>query len=101
MSLPETQHPAIWTVYDPTAAESANQDPVAPRFPTLDGRVVALLDNTKDQVEVLFDEVKTLLQNDFPDIKFKYFRKHSVNGATPEMLDQIAGCDAVVSAVGD
>jgi hypothetical protein len=91
----------VFTVYDPTADEDEDQEPLAPRFTTLDRKTVGLLDNTKDLVEVLFDEVKTLLEKDFPETKFKYFRKHSVNGATAEMLNEIATCDAVISAVGD
>ena len=86
---------------DPTVGGSRATISLAPRPMDLAGKVVGLLDNTKDLVEVLFDEVKTLLEKDFPETKFKYFRKHSVNGATAKMLNEIATCDAVISAVGD
>lgn len=88
-------------LYEPTAEEGQNQDALAPRLPTLDGRVVGLLNNTKDLAEVLLDEVKNLLQQDFPRAEFRYFRKESVSGAAPELLEQVAACDAVVGAVGD
>lgn len=88
-------------VYDPVAEAGQNQDTLAPRLPTLDGTVVGLLNNTKDLVDVLLDEVQDLLQQDFPGAAFRSFRKESVSGASPEMHEQLATCDAVVTAVGD
>jgi hypothetical protein len=88
-------------LYEPIAEEGKNQDALARRLPTLDGKVIGLLNNTKDLVDVLLDEVKDLLQKDFPRAEFRYFRKESVSGAAPELLEQVAACDAVVSAVGD
>ena len=88
-------------VYEPVADAGKNQDALAQRLPTLDGKVIGLLNNTKDLVDVLLGEVKTLLQQDFPGAEFRDFRKESVSGAAPELLDQVAGCDAVVTAVGD
>ena len=41
------------------------------------------------------------LLKDFPNAEFRHFRKKSVSGATPELLQQVATCDAVVTAVGD
>jgi hypothetical protein len=88
-------------VYEPLGHAGAHQDALAPRLATLDGTVVALLNNTKDLVDSLLDEVKTLLAKDFPTAQFRFFRKESVSGATPALLDEIAGCDALVTAVGD
>lgn len=88
-------------VYEPVAQPDENQDALAPRLPTLDGKVVGLLNNTKDLVDVLLGEVQGLLQKDFPRARFHSFRKESVSGASPEMLEQLATCDAVVTAVGD
>ncbi|OGA39612.1 MAG: hypothetical protein A3G24_25320 [Betaproteobacteria bacterium RIFCSPLOWO2_12_FULL_62_13] len=88
-------------LYEPVADEASDQDRLAQRPPTLNGRVIGLLDNTKDLVDTLLGEVKTLLQNDFPQTDFRYFRKESVSGATPELMEQVSTCDAVVTAVGD
>ena len=44
---------------------------------------------------------RNLLQQDFPKAEFRFFRKESVSGAAPELLELIASCDAVVGAVGD
>jgi len=88
-------------VYEPVAEESKNQDALAPRPATLDGKVIGLLDNTKDLVDILLGEVKDLLQQDYPKTVFRYFRKPSVSGASPDLMEEVATCDAVVTAVGD
>jgi len=49
----------------------------------------------------LLNEVQVLLKKDFPNTEFRYFRKDSVSGAPPALLDQVAQCDVVVTGVGD
>ena len=88
-------------VYEPYADESGKQDTLAPRPASLDGKVIGLLNNTKDLVEILLDEVKNLLQKDFPRAEFRHFRKESVSGAAPDLMEEMATCHAVVTAVGD
>jgi len=86
---------------DPLAEEGNKQDALARRVASLDGKVVALLDNTKPLVDTLLGEVKSLIERDFRGVRFRYFKKPSVSGATAELLEQLASCDAVVTAVGD
>ena len=97
--------PAVSTrtilLYDPVADECGEQDALARRLPSLQGKVIALLDNTKPLVDTLLDEVKTLLQRDFPAAEFRYFKKESVSGAGSELMEQLAACDAVVTGIGD
>ena len=88
-------------VYEPIAEGAATEDALALRLGTLDGKVIGLLDNTKDRVDVLLGEVQALLGKDFPRAEFKYFRKESVSGAAPDLMEMVAACDAVVTAVGD
>jgi hypothetical protein len=88
-------------VYEPCADEHSEQDALAPRPVSLDGKVVGLLDNTKDLVDVLLGEVESLLRADYPRAQFRLFRKESVSGAGPDLLEELATCDAVVTAVGD
>jgi len=88
-------------VLEPVAEAGGTQDRLARRLPTLDGKVIGLLNNTKDLVDVLLGEVKNLLQHDFPGARFRDFRKESVSGAGAELLEQVATCDAVVTALGD
>ena len=100
MNAPELVRREV-LVYDPTADEGKLQDTLARRQATLDGKVVGLLDNTKDLADILLDEVKALLEKDFPKAEFRYFRKESVSGAAPELMESVAACDTVVTAVGD
>jgi hypothetical protein len=88
-------------LYDPVAEEASRQETLAQRAGSLEGKVVALLDNTKPLVDTLLDEVKRLFQKDFPGIQFRYFKKDSVSGAGPELMEQLATCGAVVTAIGD
>ena len=101
MTAPENATRREVLVYDPTADEGTLQDALARRHASLDGKVIGLLDNTKDLADVLLDEVKVLLQRDFPHAEFRHFRKESVSGAAPELMAQIANCDAVITGVGD
>jgi hypothetical protein len=86
---------------DPVADEGVGQDALASRLPTLDGKVVGLLDNTKDAADTLLDEARAVLAAKFPGAQFRRFRKPSVSGAPPDLLELVASCDAVVTAVGD
>lgn len=88
-------------VYEPHAEESAQDEAIAQRPASLDGRVIGLLDNTKDLAGELLDEVRQLLTQDFPKAEFRAFRKKSVSGADADMLEKLATCNAVVTAVGD
>lgn len=88
-------------LYEPVADEGDVQDVLARRAGALQGKVVGLLDNTKPLVDVLLDEVRVLLREDFPLAQFRYFKKESVSGARPELMEQLASCDAVVTAIGD
>ena len=101
MNAPETARRREILVYDPTADEGRLQDTLAPRLASLDGKVVGLLDNTKDLADILLDEVKALIQRDFPRAQFRNFRKQSVSGAAPELMEEIAKCDVVITGVGD
>src|SRR5215510_14740938 len=101
MNAPDSAARREVLVYDPTADEGKLQDALAPRLASLDGKVVGLLDNSKDLADILLDEVKILLQRDFPGAQFRYFRKGSLSGAAPDLMAQVAGCDAVITGVGD
>ena len=90
------------TVFDPTADERVGQDSLAGRLTSLDGKVVGLLDNTKDRAEIILNQVKTQLQDQFPAVEFRCYRKQSVSGMGPQLEQQLTEeVDAVISAVGD
>lgn len=88
-------------VFIPVVAESSRQDGLATRLSTLNGKTIGLLNNTKDLVDVLLDEVRTQLKARYPRAEFRDYRKLSVSGAAPALLETLAECDAVITAVGD
>ena len=90
------------TLYDPTADERVGQDSLAPRPTTLDGRVVGLIDNTKDRAEVILRQVEDQLRSQFPEAEFRYYRKQSVSGMGPQLEQKLTDeVHAVIAAVGD
>lgn len=101
MNAPENTTRREALVFDPTAEEGKLQHALAPRHASLDGKVIGLLDNTKDLADILLDEAKVLLAREFPGAEFRYFRKQSVSGAPPGLMEQVASCDAVITGVGD
>src|ERR1043166_3707612 len=101
MTISNSQNRKV-VVCDPTADENTTQDKLAPRLASLDGKIVGLLDNTKDLVDTLLNEVQVLLQKDFPNSQFRYFRKDSASGPAPALLDsELAQCSVVVTGIGD
>lgn len=86
---------------DPIADVQEHKVSIAPRFDTLNGKVVALLDNTKHFADLILNEAKELLLKDFPQVQFRVLRKESVSGANHETMRQLALCHAVLTALGD
>ena len=90
------------TVFDPTADGPEGQDALAARFNTLDGKVVGLLNNTKDRSDVVLDELEQRLREQFPGIDIRHYRKQSVSGITPDIKDQVVDeVDALITAAAD
>ncbi len=90
------------TVLDPTAGEAPPPVRRAPRLDTLGGRRVGLLDNGKVNVDRFLDHVEAILRVEHGVADVLRRRKPNMSApAPPEMLAELAACDAVVSAVGD
>ena len=74
----------------------------APRLPTLADKRVGLLDNRKPNAAELLAALADLLRarsgiaEAAPRSKFIYSRP-----AAPDLIDELAGCDAVITAIGD
>ena len=74
----------------------------APRLTALAGRRIGLLDNRKPNAALLLAELARLLDARFglsevaSRAKFIYSRP-----AAPDVIDELAGYDAVITAIGD
>ena len=89
-------------VYEPVAEASGESAVMAARPESLNGKSVGLINNTKDFTDEILGVMGAALQEQFPDVRVVRYRKESVSGATPALMEQVEGeCDAVVSALGD
>ena len=74
----------------------------APAVASLDGAVVALLDNAKIGTERFFDFLAETLSKEHGVREFIRRRKpDTTRPVAPEMLAEMSGADALVSAIGD
>ena len=89
-------------VLDPTFADLDATEEVASRLASLSGRTIALLDNSKLNVEKLLDRIEALLRSQHGVGQVVRLTKPDASRPAPD--DVIAGlkeCDALISAVGD
>ena len=89
-------------VFDPTADDQVGSDDLANRLNTFDGKVVGLLNNTKDRTDVILNQIEEQLMEQFPNIDVRHYRKQSVSGMTPDIKEQlIEEVDALITSTGD
>jgi hypothetical protein len=89
-------------VLDPTFEGAKTEQTVATGLRSLAGRSVGLLDNSKIKVKEVLDVVETLLRARHGVKHVVRLRKPDASRpAPPEVVAAMAGCDAVISAVGD
>lgn len=86
---------------DPSAEQASASDAGAARLDGLKGRKVGLLDNIKHNAEYLLLEVGERLKQEF-GCEVQLIRKKTYTRfAEPHVLAALAGCHAVVTAIGD
>jgi len=87
---------------DPTAGGSHIKIAMAPRAADLAGKVVGLLDNTKEQADIILETVAQTLQSRYGVAKVIVRRKeHYSKPATGAMIDEMAKeVQVAVAALG-
>lgn len=90
-------------VLDPTVHEETTAATVIAGLSSLIGRKVGLLDNSKINVKPFLDHVEDILRSQHGVKTVVRLRKADASRpAPPEVLAAaMAGCDALISAVGD
>jgi hypothetical protein len=89
-------------VLDPRLDPEGEALRMAPPLPTLEGSVVALLDNAKIGSERFYDFVAEILQSQYGVREFIRRRKPDTTRPVPkDMLAEMSGADALVSGIGD
>ena len=90
------------TVLDPRLDAQGEALRPAPPLASLDGAVVALLDNAKIGTGRFFDFVAEILESEHGVREFIRRRKgDATRPVTKEMLATMSGADALVAAIGD
>lgn len=87
---------------DPTAGGGKEKIPMAPRPMDLAGKVVGLLDNTKEQGEVILGTIRDALRERYGVARVVLRRKeHYSKPATDALIDEMAReVNVAVAAVG-
>ncbi len=89
-------------VLDPRQGAEGDALRLAPALPSLEGAVVGLLDNAKIGTARLFDFIEEILRREHKVREFIRRRKPDASRPVPgDMLRELAGADAVISAIGD
>jgi len=89
-------------VFDPTAEDAAATRMGAARLPSLEGRTIGLLDNSKFHVRELLDHVEEILRTQYGVAEVLRWRKPDASRPAPAaLLADMQRCEAVISAVGD
>lgn len=87
---------------DPTAGSVSKAIPMAPRPADLSGKVVGILDNTKEQADIILQTLGEALREKYGVKEVIMRRKeHYSKPAPDEMIQEMADqCDVVICALG-
>ena len=89
-------------VLDPRLEAEGETMTLAPPLSRLEGATIGLLDNAKIGTARFYDHLQGILRSRFGVREFVRRRKpDSSRPAPPEILGELSGADAIVSAVGD
>jgi hypothetical protein len=90
------------TFIDPTFGSADPRVPFAPRPATLHGKVVGLLDNTKEQTEIILTTIGQALVERYGAARVVYRTKETFSKpAAPSIIDSMAAeVQVAVAALG-
>ena len=89
-------------VLDPRQTAEGEALKLAPALASLEGAVVGLLDNAKIGTARFYDHVEEILRRSHGVREFIRRRKPDATRPAPnELIGELAGADAVISAIGD
>ena len=90
------------TVVNPTSQSEAETPRLAPPLPSLEGRLVGLLDNGKVNSDHLLDRIERILRAHHGVREFIRRRKPDFSRPAPaRLLRELGACDALITAIGD
>ena len=86
---------------NPRGAFQRVENPIAPRLSSLDGKVLGLIDNNKQNAELLLDRIAERFSGESGIKEVLKIRKQSVSLPAPFTQEFLDRCDLVVNAIGD
>ena len=89
-------------IMDPSHEQHTTSQPPPPRLPSLEGAVVGVISNGKENTVPFFDRVEAILRIDY--VVSEVIRRTKANYSAPaevELMKEAMGWDAVLSGVGD
>ncbi len=92
-----------YQLVNPTTEAAVAEFDGAPRLPSLAGSRLGIIDDSKQNADVLLEELAEVLQTRYEIAEVRWHRKPSASRpADPTALkDLAANCDSVIIAVGD
>ncbi len=92
-----------YQLVDPTTEATVAAFDGAPRLPSLAGSRLGIIDDSKQNADVLLEELAEVLRTRYEIAEVRWHRKPSASRpADPAALKDLAEhCDAVIIAVGD
>ena len=90
-------------ILDPRAEDVPEELGLSSTLPSLEGKVVGLLENRKYHADAFLQELKNVLVNDYGATKVVYATKFTYSAAcAQETLDSLTQeCDAVIHGIAD
>lgn len=88
-------------VLDPRLDPEREPLVLAPALATLEGATIGLLDNTKIGTARFYDHLELLLRRHGAQAFIRRRKPDLSRPAPPELLDELAAADAIVSGIGD
>ena len=89
-----------WRILNPVAESELVTDTITNRLPDLNDKKIGLFSNGKPGVLVVMDSVEKLLKERFRNIEFVIFDLWPGVG-DGDIYKRMAGCDAIIAAIGD
>ncbi len=90
-------------ILDPCPEEIPEEKSLSPELPSLEGKVIGLLENRKFHADSFLQELQRVLEQDYGAKKVVYASKFSFSApCADETIDSLVEeCDAIVHGIAD
>jgi len=90
-------------IINPAGEQLRAQLTLAPRLSSLNGKRVAIVDNTKHMADAFLREIERMLRENYGVADFEHYRKPHASVPIPSDVMQrlVTSCDALIHGVAD